>query len=141
MKPVQEMCEDGMTRAALETVVAVFCDDVLDNGAGFGEHDIAVGYDRRRTDRMQRLVVGRRQHGCGVARIAFEFIRNFQLLAEPDDALGLRFAEMVDGEHEGPPPARHSRKIDCSFTMIEQPAARSNPRNPRPPRFRIRRQR
>ena len=34
-----------------------------------------------------------------VARVALQRIGNFELLAEPDDAFGLRFAEMMNGEH------------------------------------------
>ena len=85
-----------------EPALAVSRHDVVDNRAGFGEHQIAIGNDGRGTDRMQRLVLRRRQHGDGITGIALQLVGDLQLLAEPDDALGLRFAEMMDGEHGRP---------------------------------------
>ena len=97
------MREVGMVRPQRKPAVAVFRDDVFDDRAGLREHEIAVGDDGRRSDRVQRLVVRRRQHGDGIARVALQLVGNSQLLAEPDDPLGLRFAEMMDGEHGNPP--------------------------------------
>src|SRR3954452_15449843 len=100
MKPIQKLREGGMSGPEYESAVAIFCNDVVDDRAGFREHQFAVGDHRRRPDRMQRLVLGRSQHGDGIARIALQLVGNRQLLAQPDYTLGLRLDEMMDGEHE-----------------------------------------
>src|SRR5262249_43975710 len=102
MKPVEKWREIGMAGRRRQAAIAVFADDVFDDRAGFSQHQIAIDDDRRRSDRMQRLVVRLRQHGDGIARMAFQLVWNFQLLAKPDDAFRLRLAEMMDDEHERP---------------------------------------
>ena len=74
-----------------------------DSSKGFSEQQIAVVDHRRGADRMKRLVAGRRQHGDGVACGVFKLIGKAKFFAEPDDPLGLRFAEMVNDEHRDPP--------------------------------------
>ncbi len=99
MKPIQKLRKGGIRRAEHKSAVAVSCNDVVDDGAGFGQHEIAVRDHGRRPDRVQRLVVGRRQHGDGIAGIALQLVGNAKLLAKPDDAFGLRLAEVMDDEH------------------------------------------
>jgi hypothetical protein len=100
-----------------QPAAAVFCNDVFDDGAGFRQHHIAIGDDGRRSDSMQRFIVRRRQHGLGIPRVALQLVGNLQLLAEPDDALGLRLAEMMDGKH-GWPLTRHMRQAWRSALFI-----------------------
>src|SRR6185312_10320846 len=100
---VEILREIRMARGKRKATVAVFREDVFHDGAGLGEHEVAVGDHRGGSDRMQRLVGRRRQHGLGIARGVLELIGNAELLAEPDDPFRLRFAEMMDGKHERPP--------------------------------------
>ncbi len=44
-------------------------------------------------------ISGRRQDHNGIASVPFEFIRNVEILAGPDDPLGLRVSDMVDCQH------------------------------------------
>jgi hypothetical protein len=83
-----------------EAALAVAGEDVLDDRAGFGEHEVAVGDNRCGADRMQRLEGGGREDGDGIAVVDLEVVGEFELLAQPEDPFGLGFAEMVDGEHQ-----------------------------------------
>lgn len=102
--PTRELFENALD--LLSDGIALLRKDggiVFDNRAGFGEHELAVGDHGGSSDRMQRLVGRRRQHGPGIARRVLELIGNAELLAEPDDPFRSRLAEMMDGEHETPP--------------------------------------
>jgi hypothetical protein len=76
---------------------------------------------------MKRFVVCWRQHRYGISPIALELVRNRQFLAKPDDAFGLRLAEMMNNEHG----------YTCEDYQREQiwrkTAIRSNPEIPRSP--------
>src|SRR5581483_3746961 len=58
-----------------------------------------------------RLVVGRCEARHRIALVTNQPVRDFQLLAEPDDALGLRNPQMVNRKHAFvPPPARDEQR-------------------------------
>ena len=78
-----------MARDQGETAAAIFRDDVLHDGAGLGQHQVAVGDDRRSPDRMQRLVVrgSEQRRAC----VALQFIGNAKFFAKPDDPLDCDF--------------------------------------------------
>ena len=85
-------------------VVCLVIDATMPLGRGdkfvaAGVPDDAVGDNGRCPDRMQRFIVGRRQHRHGIARIALQFVGSLKLLTEPDDTFGLRLPEMMNGEH------------------------------------------
>ena len=74
--------------------------DVLEDRGRLGEDAAVVLDDRRRRRRMQRHVLGRLQ-AVGPALVPDELVREPELLHQPDDAIGLRDPEVVDGEHGG----------------------------------------
>jgi hypothetical protein len=99
MEPVKELGEVGMVGGQHEAAVAVPGCDVLDDGGRFGQHHVAVGDHRRGAEGMQRLVFRRREHGDGKALVALQVVRDAEFLAQPDDPLGLRFTQVMDGQH------------------------------------------
>eukprot|EP01036_Dinobryon_divergens_P041956 gene41956-55668_t len=82
-----------------EPALAMLRDDPVDDGAGLGQQHVAVLHHRRRAQRMQRLVFGRRQPRDRIAVVDLQVVRDAEFLAEPDDPLGLRLAEMMDRQH------------------------------------------
>src|SRR5205814_7331091 len=82
-----------------ETAIAMFGDDVLDDRTGLGEDQITIGDQRRGAERMERLVFGRREPGDGIALVKLQFVRDAKFLTEPNDPLGLRFAQVMDRQH------------------------------------------
>ena len=81
---------------------------VFGDRGGFGEQHVAVFQQGGGADRMFGAQFGWGEDGDRVAGVGFELVGKFEFLAEPDDALGLRFAEMVDDEHVGDPCRVHS---------------------------------
>jgi hypothetical protein len=109
-----------MLRRKGEPPVAVLCDDVLHNRTRLGQHDITVGDHRRRADGMQRAVLGRCKHRCGIARVALERVIDVEFLAQPHNALRLRSAQVMDGQHGELRERRRARTLPC-FDDIGQP--------------------
>src|SRR5436305_8871978 len=104
MQPKKVVRELRMPSSPAEPSVAVCRDEVLHDGAGFAEHQLSIRDDRRRANRMQGLVLRRREARARIPLVALELIVKPELLAQPDDALGLRPAEVMDGQHRA---ARH----------------------------------
>jgi len=99
MEPVEKLREVGMVRRQHQPALAVTGDDVFDDGPRFGQQHVAVLDHRRRAEWVQGLVFRRGEPRDGVPVIDLELIGDAEFLAEPDDPLGLRHAEMMDGEH------------------------------------------
>ena len=84
-------------------VPVVFREDILDDGARFAEFDVAIfdyGSGSGRVEGPQFWGGEER-----VAVVRFEGVGEMEFFAEPDDALGLGAAEVMDGES-------HYRVID-----------------------------
>jgi hypothetical protein len=79
--------------------LAVGADDVVDDGAGFRDPDIAVGDDGRLAERMHRGQFGRRQPRRGVALVALHLVGHAQFFQQPQDTLRARVIEMMQSEH------------------------------------------
>ncbi|MNC92553.1 hypothetical protein D3C83_90030 [compost metagenome] len=81
--------------------------DVLDDDGGLREHAIAVLDHRRHGGRVEREELVR----CEAVRLAvvpFELVGQAQLLHEPDDALRLRDAKVMNRDHDTMLPAKTS---------------------------------
>ncbi|MOA38675.1 hypothetical protein D3C78_1603830 [compost metagenome] len=85
-----------------QAAVAVAGQQVFHDGGGFGQHHVAVRNDGRGAQRVQRLVLRRRQPRDRIAVIDLQVVRDGEFLAQPHDAFGLRFSQMMHGQHELP---------------------------------------
>ncbi|MNT15074.1 hypothetical protein D3C86_1193750 [compost metagenome] len=101
MEPIQVIGITRIARRRGQRSLAVLGKNVFDDGGGFRQHDIAVRDDRRGAQWVQGLVLGRRQPRGRVPFIGLQFIRDGKFFAQPYDALGLRFSQMVDDQHDG----------------------------------------
>ena len=81
-------------------------DDVLDDRPAFSQDQVAILNNRRDPHRVQGLVVVGREPVVVAAVIELERVVEPQFLAQPDDAFGLRNAQVVDGQHGGSPEVR-----------------------------------
>jgi hypothetical protein len=63
-------------------------DDVLDDGTGLGQHEVAIGDHRRGAHWMQGRQFRGREHGDRVPLVALQRVWHAQLFAQPEDALG-----------------------------------------------------
>jgi hypothetical protein len=57
--------------------------DVVDDGAGLRDGDVAVGNDRRLAERMHRLEFRRRQPRLRVALVALDLIGRAEFFEQP----------------------------------------------------------
>ena len=89
-----------MLGAEFEAAASVLDDDVFDDRRRLSQQQIAILDQGCRAQRMQRLELGRREYGGGVARVVLKLVGKPQLFAEPDDAFGLGMSEVVNSEHE-----------------------------------------
>jgi hypothetical protein len=108
MQPEQIVGVAGLAWAHGEPACAIGLDDVFDDRAGLAERELAIGDDRRRAEGCERPVLCRRQPGLRIALIVLQLKPDAELLAKPDDPVGLRNAEMVHDDHERQPPAVES---------------------------------
>ena len=81
-----------------EPTGAVAADQVVDDGARFGQREFAVGDHGRFSQRVHGAQRGRRQHGLGVALVAQDLIGQAQLLHEPEYALRAGVVQVVQGD-------------------------------------------
>jgi hypothetical protein len=101
MEPEQIVGEIRRVRRHRQSAVAIFGDDIVDDRAGLAEHLVAVAEHRRGAHGMQRLIRVRGQPRLWVPRIDDQIVVEPKLLTDPDNPLGLRNAEMMDGEEFG----------------------------------------
>jgi hypothetical protein len=87
MEPIKVLGIVGMVRPQSQSTTAVRADDVVDDGRGFGQYQIAVADDRRIAEWVHLSQLGGRKPRDGVALIALDLIGNLQFFAEPHDAL------------------------------------------------------
>src|SRR5262249_23504050 len=73
--------------------------NVIANRSALAQHEIPVGDHRSDPHRMQRLVLVGCETVVGSTVVTLELVIEFELLAEPDDAFGLRDPQMVNGQH------------------------------------------
>lgn len=85
-----------LVRRDPQASLAIAFEDVLDDGARLRQPDVVVIDHRRCASRMKGLVRSWRQRGYGIALIAPELVFKAKLLAEPDDAIRLANAEVVN---------------------------------------------
>ncbi len=86
---------------AHELALAVFADQVFDDGAGFRDRRAAVGDDRRFAEGMNLLQFIGREVARRVALVAGDLIVQAEFLQQPEDTLGARIVEVVDSDHGG----------------------------------------
>lgn len=100
MVPVQEIRISRIFGLQCQLAIRVSVDDVVCDGGRFGECEIRGGvFDE---GRLSGFVSWERFEGLGgedgVATVDDEFVGYAELFAEPDDALGLGQAHVVDCE-------------------------------------------
>ena len=71
------------SRRGRELSLAVAFDQILDDGAGFGERQRVVGDDRRLAERVYREQRCRRQHCLGIALVALDLVLEAELFQQP----------------------------------------------------------
>src|SRR3546814_14631726 len=99
MKPEQIVGISLIRRRQGKPAAAEPMDDIFDDRAGLAENQIVMRDDRRRSERRQSLVGGRRCPGRGVLVIFREGIVELQVLAELDDTIRLGDPQMVKCQH------------------------------------------
>ncbi|MNT49263.1 hypothetical protein D3C72_1861030 [compost metagenome] len=85
-----------------QAAIAVALDQVLDDGARFGDGVGAVRNHGRLAQRVDGLQRGGRQHGFRVALVALDLVVEAQFLEQPEHALRARIVQMVDDDHGFP---------------------------------------
>src|SRR5690242_15546603 len=99
MQPIDVALAFRRTRRRNQRALSVSLDEVLDDRARFGDGQIAVGDDGRLPERMHAQELRRREARLRIARIPLDLVRDTQLLEEPEDAMGARVLEVVEGQH------------------------------------------
>ena len=99
MHPVAVAQRVGGAVGGFEAAVAMALDEVLEDGAGFGDHQALVADDRGLAERVHGAQLGRGQHGLGVALVMLDLVGEPELLKQPQDPLRAGVVEVVDGEH------------------------------------------
>ncbi len=99
VEPVEVVRVLRASRMPRQPAFAVLGEDVFDDRTRLADHCVAIGDHRRRADGMQSLVFRRREARDRVALVALQLVVDAELLAEPDDALRLRPAEVMDRQH------------------------------------------
>jgi len=84
-----------------EATLAVPPHQVLEDGPGLGEHEVAIGDHRGLAERVHRAKLRRREHRSCVALVALHFVLEAELLEEPEDALRAGVIEMMEDDHGG----------------------------------------
>ena len=82
-----------------EPAAAVLHDDVFDDSSRFRNQQVTVLNQRCGAQGMERLSSGAREMRYRVTSVVPQFVWNAQLFAQPDDPLGLRVAEVMNGKH------------------------------------------
>jgi hypothetical protein len=99
MQPVGEAPARVRARRRREPALAVALEHVLDDRAGLGHGQRAVGHDRRLAERMHLPERRRREQRGRVALVALDLVRDCELLEQPEHALRARMVQVVDGQH------------------------------------------
>ena len=74
-------------RRRREPPAAVLAHQIVDDGAGLGDGDVAVVDHRRLAEGVGGLEFGRREVGHRIAPIGLDLIGRTQFLQQPQDAL------------------------------------------------------
>src|SRR5258706_2854945 len=85
--------------AGFTVSLAVAADEVIDDGAGLREPDVAIGDNRRLAERMHRLQLRWRKPWLRAALIALHLIGYPQFFQQPQNPLRAGVIEMMQGEH------------------------------------------
>jgi hypothetical protein len=99
VKPVNEADPLGRAGQRRQAARAVAVRQVFDDRPGLGKRHLAVGDHRRFSQRVNSAQVLGRQQRRGVSPVVPDFIGHLQFLQEPQDSLGARVVQVVDGDH------------------------------------------
>jgi len=77
----------------------IFPNNVLHDCAAFAEQCVSIFKQWRNFHWVQRFQLRRGKTRVRVAIVELQIIFEPQLLAQPDDPLGLRYAQVVDRKH------------------------------------------
>ena len=103
VQPIEVLHKVRVCSSHREPVTTIPGEDVVNHRTGLGQQHIPIGDNRRGAQRVQCLEFGWRQVGYRIADVVLERVADVQLLAEPDDAFRLRFAQVVDCQHGDSP--------------------------------------
>lgn len=102
VEPREVLCVIRLARFHRQAAAAVHVDDVLDYGAALGQHDgrrgCVVDHDGGCADGVDGGEGRGRAAGGGVAYVGVQGVGEGEFFAEPEDALALGEAEVVDLE-------------------------------------------